>query len=321
MRVIVSGGTGLIGQALSDSLAAASHKVVILTRDPGRVPSLPAGVRAVRWDARTSEGWGHLVEGADAVVNLAGENIAAGRWSSERKRRIRDSRLDAGGAVVDALRAAALKPRAVIQASGIGFYGDTGDHEVTEESPPGRSFLARFAVEWENSTSCVQDLGIRWAALRTGVVLSAQGGALARMRLPLPLVSAARLGSGRQWFPWIHIADEVAAIRFLIEHEPATGAFNLCAPGIVRNEEFCRHLKEAEHRLLSVPAPAPLLRLVLGEMATELLYGQRAVPHRLLSMGFVFQFPDVDAALEHLLGEGRARALRDGGKTGDRSAP
>lgn len=314
MRVIVTGGTGLIGHALSEDLTSSGHEIVVLTRDPDRVLTLPAGARAVRWDACTSHDWGPLVEGAGAVVNLAGENVAAGRWTPDRKRRIRDSRLNAGRAVVEAVNAATVKPRAVIQASGIGFYGDTGDQEVTEESLPGQTFLARFAVDWEACTASVQELGIRWAALRTGIVLCPHGGALARMRLPLPLVSAARLGSGRQWFPWIHIADEVAAIRFLIEHETAGGAFNLCAPGIVRNSDFCRQLKEAQRRPLSVPAPAPLLRLALGEMATELLYGQRAVPQRLLSTGFSFQFPTIDAALQDLVGKRPTRASPESGK-------
>jgi uncharacterized protein (TIGR01777 family) len=301
MRVIITGGTGLIGGALAEDLAAAGHEVIVLSRDASKAAGVPAGVRVAAWDARTGKGWAHLVEGAGAIVNLAGENIASGRWTGGRKRRIRESRLDAGRAVVEAVEAATDKPQAVIQASGIGFYGGTGDLDVSEESPPGQGFLASFAVEWEACTAGVQDLGVRWAAIRTGVVLSTQGGALPRMTLPLPLVSARRLGGGRQWFPWIHISDEVAAIRFLIEHDSPRGAFNLVAPHPVRNAEFLAHLNRLLRRPVAIPVPALLLRLALGEMATEVLDGQKAAPQRLVEMGFHFQFPDAEGALYDLL--------------------
>lgn len=187
MRVLITGGTGLIGRALSADLAGAGHDVIVLSRRPEKATGLPRGVRVERWDALTADGWGPLADGAGAIVNLAGESIAAGRWTGKRKRCIRDSRLDCGQAVLEAVEAAAHRPGVVIQASGIGFYGDGGDNEVTEETPPGDDFLARLAVEWEGSTSQLQDMGIRWAAIRTGVVLSPAGGALARMVLPVPL--------------------------------------------------------------------------------------------------------------------------------------
>jgi len=301
MRVIITGGTGLIGSALAVELASAGHEVVILSRDTRKATAVPAGARVVSWDARTAKGWGDVADGAGAIVNLAGENIAAGRWSAERKRRIRESRLNAGHAVLEAVEAASTNPRAVIQASGIGIYGATGDVHVREGSPPGRGFLADLAVEWEASTVGVRRLGVRWAAIRTGVVLSTRGGALPRMMLPLPLMSPKRFGKGRQWFPWIHISDEVAAIRLLVEHEGAHGAFNLVSPHPVRNAEFLKQLNTLLRRPLAVPVPAALLRLALGEMATEVLDGQRASPLRLKMTGYRFRFPEVTAALYDLL--------------------
>jgi len=300
MRILIAGGTGLIGQALSKDLANRGHDVIVLSRNPEKAIGLPDKVRLKNWDARTAGGWGSLVDGAGAIVNLAGENIAAGRWTIRRKRRIRKSRLNAGKAVIQAVEAAAHKPSLVIQASGIGFYGDRADHEVTEETPSGNDFLAQVAVEWERSTSSLDELGIRWVSIRTGVVLSSKGGALERMILPIRPFYASRLGGGHQWFPWIHIADEVAAIRFLIENETAQGPFNLCAPNPVTNAMFCRLLGEELGRLVPIPVPSLLLRMILGQMATALLYGQKAIPQRLMQMGFIFRFPHVGTALQDL---------------------
>lgn len=301
MRVLITGGTGLIGRALAGDLAGDGHQVTVLSRYPERARGVPAGVHVERWDGSTSQGWGSLVNGADAIVNLAGENIAEGRWTTERKRRIRESRLSAGRAVVQAIESTAGKPGAVIQASGVGYYGSRGEEEVTEEALPGGDFLAKLAVEWEASTARVQELGVRWAVIRTGVVLSTAGGALPRLLLPFRLFVGGRLGNGRQWFPWIHIGDEVRAIRFLIETEAASGPFNLCAPDPVTNAELSRLLARALGRPALVPVPAFGLRLVFGEMATALLEGQRAVPGRLLEAGFNFRFPEASSALRDLL--------------------
>lgn len=299
--VIITGGTGLIGRALAAGLVGAGYEVVVLSRSPERATGLPPGVRVERWDAHSAEGWGHLVEGADAIVNLAGENIAAGRWTAAHKQRVRDSRINAGRAVVQAVQQAARKPRVVVQASGIGYYGPRGDREVTEETPPGDDFLAHVAREWEASTKPVEALGVRRTIIRTGVVLSTRGGAFPRLLLPFRLFVGGPLGSGRQWLPWIHIADEVAAIRFLIENEAAHGPFNLCAPNPLTNAEFGRVLGRVMGRPAFIPTPGFAIRLVLGEMATLLLDGQRAMPKRLLELQFAFRFPTADAALRDLL--------------------
>lgn len=302
MRIIITGGSGLIGRALATDLARNSHKVIIISRRPERIISLPAGVRAERWDGRTAEGWYSLADGADAIVNLAGENISSGRWTDERKHTILQSRLNAGQAVVQAVKAATRKPRVVIQASGIGYYGPCGNEEITEETPPGHDFLGSLATEWESSTASLEALGVRRAVIRTGVVLSIEGGALPRMLLPFRFFVGGRLGSGRQWLPWIHIADEVGAICFLIENEAASGPFNLSAPIPLTNAEFSHLLRRQLRRPALMPTPEFALRLLFGEMATALLDGQRAIPKRLVQLGFKFRFPEAGPALRDLLG-------------------
>lgn len=302
MHTIITGGTGLIGRALVASLVADDREVIVLSRNPDRATGLSGGVRIERWDARSAEGWGHLVNGAHAIVNLAGENLAGGRWTARRKRLIHDSRINVGQALIHAIQAATDKPDVVIQSSGIGYYGPRGDDKVTEDTPAGSDFLSRVAIDWENVTAPVEDMGVRRAIIRSSAVLSTQGGALPRWLLPFRLYVGGRLGSGQQWLPWIHIADEVRAIRFLMQHPEANGPFNLSAPHPLTNTDFSRALGRVIRRPALMPTPAFVLRLVLGEMATVLLEGQRAVPQRLLDLGFTFQFPQVEAALRDLLG-------------------
>ncbi|MBN1218235.1 MAG: TIGR01777 family oxidoreductase [Anaerolineae bacterium] len=301
MRVIITGGTGLIGQALTRSLMADGHEVVVLTRNPGKADNLPVGAKAIGWDGRTAEGWGHLANGAGAIVNLAGENLAAGRWTEARKQRIRDSRLNAGRAVAQAAQMAEPKPGVIIQSSAVGYYGPQGNTEITEQAPPGADFLAKLCVEWEASTAPVEDWGVRRAIIRSGAVLSLAAGALPPMVWQFKLFMGGRIGSGQQWLPWIHLADEVAAIRFLIDHDQATGVFNLTTPNPLSNADFVRVLGRIMARPAMLPVPAFLLKLLFGEMSTVLLTGQRAVPQRLQELGFRFQFPDAEAALRDLL--------------------
>ncbi len=302
MRVLITGGSGLIGRALASDMARNGYEVVILSRRPERVTGLPAGVSAAWWDGHTARGWGPLVDSADAIINLAGENIGSGRWTQERKRRIQESRLNAGQAVVQAVQLASRKPRVVIQSSGIGYYGPCGDEEITEASPSGHDFLSRLAEDWEASTTPLEALGVRRVIIRTGVVLSATGGALPRMVLPFRLFLGGALGTGHQWFPWIHLSDEVGAIRFLIENEAANGAFNLCSPSPLTNAEFSRLLGQRLKKPSFITTPGFALRLLFGEMATVILDGQRAIPQRLMQLGFTFQFPEAGPALKDLLG-------------------
>jgi uncharacterized protein (TIGR01777 family) len=304
MRVVIAGGSGLIGRAVAAALAGEGHEPVVLSRNPAAVRGLPAGARAVRWDGCTPAGWEPLLESGAAVLNLAGEGIASGRWSAERKRRIRDSRVRAGRAVAEAVRQAAAAGRApavVLQASGIGYYGDCGDQEVAEDHPPGRDFLAEVAGAWEAASAEVEALGVRRAVLRTGIVLDRRGGALAKMLPAFRLGLGGPLGGGRQWFPWIHVADEVGAILFLLANPAARGPFNLCAPRPVAYRDFARLLGRELHRPAVLPVPRPALRLALGEVADALLSSQRALPRRLLAAGYGFRFPDLAGALHDLL--------------------
>jgi len=302
MRVIITGGTGLIGRALAADLAFELDEVIVLTRHPERATRLPKGVRAEGWDGRTAAGWGGLADGADVIINLAGESIAAGRWTAARKRRILESRVNAGRAVVEAVKAATRKPGIVIQASAVGYYGPHGDEEVIETTPAGKDFLADVCREWEASTVEVETLGVRRVVLRTGIVLSRVGGPLPLMRLPFLFFVGGPLGSGRQWFPWIHIADEIGAIRFAMKKTEAQGVFNLCSPNPLTNTDFSRALAKVMRRPAFMPAPAFAVRLMLGELSTLLLDGQREIPQRLQQLDFSFRFSEAEAALRDLLG-------------------
>jgi uncharacterized protein len=305
MQVIITGGTGLIGTALSKSLVQEGHEVIVLSRNPERY-HLPPGVRGEKWDGKTAVSWGHLVNETDAIVNLAGENLAGSgrlpsRWTAARKQLLRQSRLDAGQAVVEAVSAAAHKPAVVVQSSGIDYYGALADQVVTETAPPGDSFLARLSVDWEASTAAVTQQGVRHVVIRTGVVLSAEGGPLETIVLPFKFFAGGPLGNGRQWMSWIHLADAVAAIRFLLLSETAVGPFNLCAPEPLSNKAFSQAVGRAMGRPAILPTPAFVLRLALGEVADVVLDGRRAQPQRLQELGFTFQYPDAASALHHLL--------------------
>jgi uncharacterized protein (TIGR01777 family) len=307
MRVIITGGTGLIGRALAESLVADSHEVIILSRSPDQAHGLPAGVKVVGWDGRTAEGWGHLAEGAGAIVNLAGANLAGesffpSRWTDERKALIRDSRAWAGQAVVEAVEQADKKPEVVIQASGVGYYGAHGDEPVTEDYPAGTDFGARLASDyWEPGTEPVEGMGVRRVIIRTAPVLSMEGGALPRQLLPFRLFVGGPMGSGKQWYSWIHIEDQVSATRFLIENEKASGPFNLAAPNPLTNAGFAKVLGKVMRRPSFVPVPGFALKMAFGEVADILLEGQRAIPQRLIDLGFQFQFPEAEAAVRDLL--------------------
>ena len=300
MRVIVTGGTGLIGGALVASLAADQHEVIVLSRSPDRARDLPAGVQVAGWDARTARGWGHLADGADGIVNLAGATIA-GLWTSKRKRSIRENRLRAGLAVVEAVSEAKVKPRALVQASGVGYYGPRGEEEITEDAAPGTDFLSQVAVDWEAIVDPVRSLDVRVATARTGMVMSVKGGAFPIMVWPFRLFVGGRQGNGKQWLPWIHMDDEVRAIRFLLENEAARGPFNLVAPQSLRNAEFNDLLGRALRRPSWLHLPAFFFRLLLGEMSTLLLAGQRAVPQKLQGLGFEFDYPEAEPALRDAL--------------------
>ena len=301
--VIISGATGFIGTILVKKLVARNYHVVVLSRNPGKAAAFNSSqVKVVAWDGRSANGWGHYVDGAYGIINLAGENIAAGRWTPARKTAILQSRLAAGRAIIEAVTLSARKPRVVIQASGIGYYGNRGDTVLDETSSSGTGFLAEVAIEWEKSTEPVEALGVRRAIIRTGIVLDRGGGFLSRVLLPFKLFMGGCMGSGRQWLSWVHMEDEVSAICFLLEQDAAQGAFNLSSPQPLSAKDFFVEVGTALGRPSWLPVPGFVMHLALGEMADELiLSGQRALPARLLQAGYAFHYPLARDALQNIL--------------------
>ncbi len=298
MRVLIVGGTGMIGRALTRSLIEKGHAVWVLTRRDD-LTGMPSAIRLSKWDGRTENGWKDAAQWAQVIVNLAGENIGAGRWTAARKEAIRESRLRAGEAIVRAVQAGA-RPELLIQASAIGYYGvQSGDRELNENIPAGNDFLAQVCVAWEDSTRPVENFGVKRAIVRTGLVLDPRQGVLKRMALPFRLFVGGRLGSGQQWYSWIHWRDEVEAICFLLENR-LEGVFNLTAPIPLQQADFGCALAKALKRFYWFPVPTFALRLLLGEMSTLVLDGQRVLPIRLLRAGYRFQFGELSSALQDL---------------------
>lgn len=302
MRIIISGGSGFIGTALVRELADAGHECVVLSRNPDRTKAqFKETAETVFWDGRTADGWGHLVEG-EALVNLAGANISAGRWSRRRKKSIRDSRVESGLAVCDAVNKAEVKPKVLIQASAVGWYGPQENEPVDEASPgPGKGFLASVCKDWEASTLPVEEAGVRRVVVRSGVVLDTGGGALEQIIRPFKFYAGGLIGSGRQGFPWIYRGDEVRAIRFLLENAECSGVYNLCAPALNSMGQFLIQLGRALRSPAWLPVPSLVLEIALGEMAREmLLSGQYVQPTRLQKAGFSFKCPELEDLFEHL---------------------
>ena len=310
MKILVTGSSGLVGTALVRELARAGHTVCRLVRPQSAGGEGAKEGFAVAWNPATGELGGAGV-GADAVVNLAGESIADGRWSTRRKELLRASRIDTTRALVNALSKMNARPSVLVSASAIGFYGDRGDETLTEDSKPGTDFLAGLAQEWEAEALKAEALGIRVVLARFGIILAREGGALAKMLTPFKLGAGGRLGSGKQWMSWVTLEDVVGILRFAIENAsssgtmnvaPVRGAINIVAPQPVQNSEFTKILAKAVHRPALFPAPGVALRLALGEMADALLLSsQRVVPKALEKLGYRFLHPDLTSALAKVL--------------------
>ena len=297
--VAVTGATGLIGTALTAALEKRGDRVVPIGRRP------PAG--GVAWDLVTRRIDEAALEGVDAVVHLAGERID-GRWTAAKKRRILDSRVDGTEVLAGALAGLGRPPAVVVSASAVGFYGDRGDEELTEDSPPGTGFLAEVCERWEAAAAPIASPDTRLVLARTGIVCAPDGGALGRMLAVTRLGLGGRLGNGRQWWSWITLEDEVRALLHLLD-TPVAGPMNLVAPGTCRNAEFVRTLARALRRPAVLPAPALALRAVLGEMANGLLLASaRVQPVGLEDSGFSFRSPDLTSAIAEVLSPGRPRS-------------
>jgi hypothetical protein len=308
--IIIAGATGFIGRALVRSLDGDGYEIAVLTRDREKAKRLfGSRVLAFEWDGRTSAGWLEAAQNGRAIVNLAGENIGAGRWTKERKSRIVSSRLNAGRAIVEALAGLPPGPRTLVQASAVGFYGPRGDEELDESSPPGAGFLAETVRAWEASTREAEAFGVRQVIVRSGLVLDEDGGVLPRFLRQFRSFAGGPLGSGKQWLSWIHLEDEVRAIRFLLEREDLRGGFNLTAPRPVRMREFARTLGRVMKRPAFFRVPAFVLHVLFGQMADEtLLGGQKVSPRALSRAGFSFSHPELAAALLEIMGKrGRPR--------------
>lgn len=297
MKIMIAGGSGFLGRALTKSFLADGHQVSVLTRGPGKMKD----VHAVQWDAKTTNGWGHLVNEMDVIIHLAGKTLNSWPWTASTKRAFHDSRILPGLALAEAIHQATRRPRIFIQQSGINHYGLSG--EIADEStPPADDFLAQLTVKWEAATESVEKLGVRRVVVRSAVVLAKDGGLLSLMALPIKLFAGGPLGDGNHAMPWIHIQDWIGGLRYLIEDENARGEYNLIAPMLTSNAEFNRTLASIIHRPYWFPAPAFLLSTFLGEMSVLILAGRFAQPKRLTESGYRFQFPGAREALADLLG-------------------
>lgn len=297
MKVLISGSSGLIGSALAPFLSAQGHTITRLVRSAGNHEN------AVSWDPQAGTIDSTRLEGFDAVVHLAGESIAGGRWTAARKARIRDSRVEGTRLLATALAGLERRPRVLVSASAMGYYGDRGDEVLREDSPPGTGFLADACRAWEQAADPAREKGIRVVNLRTGLVLAGAGGALPKMLPPFKLGVGGVVGSGRQYWSWITLDDEVAAIHHVLVSESLEGPVNAVVPRAVTNREFTQSLGRVLSRPTLFPLPAFVARLALGEMADELLLAsQRLEPARLMASGYPYRFPDLEPALRHVLG-------------------
>jgi len=297
MRIVIAGGTGFVGEPLVRQLIARGDDVAVLSRDAARVK---AG-RGVAWDGRSAGAWTAEVDAADAVINLAGENIGEGRWTDERKKRLVDSRIEATGAIVTALTNAPRRKRTLVNASAVGYYGYDRESEADESGSKGKGFLADLVEQWENAAKRAEDVA-RVVIPRFGVMLAGDGGALQKMILPFKFGAGGPVGSGKQWMSWVDRDDVLSGIQWALQSDSLHGVYNITSPQPVQNREFAKAVGRVLHRPAFMPAPAPALRLVFGQMAEEILLGgQRAVPRRAEGAGFRFAYRDVEAALRHAL--------------------
>jgi uncharacterized protein (TIGR01777 family) len=300
MRIFITGGTGFVGRHLVSRLIGEGHTITVLSRAEKARDMLPGGISIVLGDPTGAGAWQDSVKGKDCIINLAGTSLFT-RWTPEAKELIRESRISTTRNIVDAIEPASGENITLFSTSAVGYYGFHGDEELAEESPPGDDFLARVAVDWENEARKAEGKGARVVITRFGIVLGEKGGALAQMIPIFRKYLGGPLGSGKQWFSWIHMGDLVGAFVFLMSHGEVSGPVNLTSPHPVRNEEVARAIGKAMRRPSFLPVPGFMLKLVLGEFGSVLLEGQRVIPRKLMDSGYVFIFPEIGEALKSLI--------------------
>jgi uncharacterized protein (TIGR01777 family) len=302
MKILITGGTGFVGTQLTNRLLREGHEVTILTRSPKTPKGTAFGIFYLQGDPTQKGPWQDSIKNHDAIINLAGASIFS-KWTDAYKKLIRDSRMTTTRNLVEGIPAHSERKITLFSTSAVGYYGFHGDEQLTEEAPPGDDFLARLAIEWEGEALKAQDRGARVVITRFGIVLGEKGGALGQMIPLFKKFIGGPIGNGRQWFSWIHIKDLAEAFVFLTKHPEISGPVNLCSPNPLRNKDLAKALGKALHRPSFMPAPGFMIKLVLGEFGSVILEGQKVIPKKLLDSGFTFQYPDIDKALQSLMGQ------------------
>jgi uncharacterized protein len=301
VKILITGGTGFVGTQLTSHLIKDNYEVTILSRSAKPTGEIPKGISYLQGDPTQQGSWQEAIKNHDAVINLAGASIFA-KWTEEHKKAIRESRVSTTRNIVEGIPSHPQKQFTFFSTSAVGYYGFCGDEDLTEESPHGDDFLARIASEWEGEALKAEEMGARVVITRFGIIMGEKGGALAQMIPLFRKFIGGPIGSGRQWFSWVHIKDLAEAFVFLMKHPEISGPVNVCSPNPVRNKDLAKALGRALHRPSFMPAPGFMIKLVLGEFGSVILEGQRVIPKRLLDKGFVFQYADIDQALQSITG-------------------
>jgi len=302
MKIFITGGTGFVGTELTSHLIQDGHEITILTRFPRKSEKVVRGISYLQGDPTQKGSWQEAIKNHGAVINLAGASIFS-KWTDEHKKAIRESRVSTTQNIVEGIPSNPSQKISLFSTSAVGYYGFCGDEELTEDAPPGKDFLARIAVEWEGEALKAIEKGARVVITRFGIVMGEKGGALSQMIPLFKKYIGGPIGTGKQWFSWVHIKDLAEAFTFLLKHPEISGPVNVCSPNPVRNKDLAKALGKSLHRPSFMPAPAFMVKWVLGEFGSVILEGQRVIPRRLLESGFVFQYPDMEKVLQGIVGQ------------------
>jgi len=302
VKILITGGTGFVGKQLTSRLIQDGHEITILTRSLKGAKGASPGIFYLEGDPTQKGPWQEAIKNHGAVINLAGASIFS-KWTEEHKKAIRESRVSTTQNIVEGIPSHPETMITLLSTSAVGYYGFCGDEELVEDSPPGNDFLARIAKEWEGEALKARDKGARVVITRFGIVMGEKGGALSQMIPLFKKYIGGPIGSGKQWFSWVHIKDLAEAFAFLLKHPEISGPVNVCSPNPVRNKDLAKALGKALHRPSFMPAPGFMIKLVLGEFGSVILEGQRVIPKKLLKNGFVFQYPSIEKALQGIVGQ------------------